>query len=373
MSQIIYLDYNATAPIRAEVIELMTNAMEHAHNASSVHQSGRLGRKYIEKAREHIAALTNNPAAQITFNSGATEGNNTVLRHFAEQYPDEQILVSAIEHPSVLEAIPNATTIPVTSDGIIDLEALAKHLQKKTSLVSTMFINNETGAIQPIKEISALTHKHGALLHVDGVQAAGRIKIDMQDQGIDFLTLSAHKFGGPQGVGALCHKLCGINPTLLIGGGQEKFLRAGTENVAGIAGVGKAAELAMENLENFQKNTRELQGKLENYLRDKKGVKIYATNTERASNTTLISIKGLSSETLLMAFDLESIAISNGSACSSGKVESSHVLKAMGESNEAASAALRISTGWNSTQNDIDAFIKSFETIHTRIKEKISD
>ena len=372
MKETIYLDYNATAPMRPEAIQIMNDAMAHAHNASSVHQTGRTGRKYVEDAREQISKLTNCPSSQIIFNSGATEGNNTVLRHFAQTYPNEQILVSAIEHPSVLEAIPNATIIPVTADGLIDLNELEDLLKTKTSLVSCMFVNNETGIIQPIKEIADLTHKHGALFHCDGVQAAGRIDIDMPALGIDFLTLSAHKQGGPQGVGALCLGLCGVTPTLLHGGGQEKSARAGTENVAGIAGFGKAAELALENLASYQEQTSALQNKLENTLGDYKSIKIHGHNSQRASNTTLISLPGISSETLLMAFDLEGIAISNGSACSSGKVEPSHVLKAMGENDETASGALRISTGWNSTPEDIDAFLATFDKIYARMKDKIS-
>jgi cysteine desulfurase len=371
MNEKIYLDYNATAPIRPEVIDIMNETMTHAHNASSVHYAGRAGRKYIEDAREAISGLINLPTAQIIFNSGATEGNNTVLRYFAETYPNEQILVSAIEHPSVLEAIPNATIIPVTNGGTVDLGALEKLLQNKASLVSTMFVNNETGITQPIKEISALAHRHGALLHVDAVQAVGRIEIDAPALGIDFLTLSAHKLGGPQGVGALGLGLCGITPTLLHGGGQEKSTRAGTENVAGIAGFGKAIELASDNIGNFQETTRAFQTKLEEHLSQINGLKICGQNIDRATNTTLISLPGISSETLLMAFDLEGIAISNGSACSSGKVEPSHVLKAMGESDEAASGALRISTGWNTSQSDIETFLTAFDKIITRMKDKI--
>ena len=369
----IYLDYNATAPIRPQVIEIMTEAMQNAHNASSVHFAGRAGRKYVEEARETIAKLTNLPANQIIFNSGATEGNNTVLQHFEHEYPNEQILISAIEHPSVLEAAQKATIIPVTKDGTVDLAGLENLLKdKKTALVSTMFINNETGIIQPIKEISDLTHKHGALLHVDGVQAAGRININAPMLGIDFLTLSAHKLGGPQGIGALCMGLCGITPTLLHGGGQEKSARAGTENVAAIAGFGTAASLAINALEENQTHLSALQTHLENQLSKSTHVKIYGQNQNRAANTTLISIPGLSSETLLMNFDLEGIAISNGSACSSGKVEPSHVLKAMGENNKAASGALRISTGWNTTQTDIDIFLTTWKKIYTRMESKLN-
>jgi len=368
----IYLDYNATAPIRPEAIEIMAAAMKDAHNASAIHSFGRQGRSVIESARDELAAIAAIPATQIIFNSGATEGNNTVLRFFADQYPSEQILISAIEHPSTLEAIPNAVIIPVTNDGIIDLTALEALLQNKTSLVSTMMVNNETGIIQPIAEIAALAHKHGALLHVDGVQAAGRIPINMPKHGIDFLTLSAHKIGGPQGVGALCLGLCGITPTLLHGGGQEKSARAGTENVAGIAGFAAAAKLAIAEQDEYQKKLYKIRDHLETELAQYEHVKIYGQNQNRVANTTLLSLPGLSSETLLMSFDLDGIAISNGSACSSGKVEPSHVLKAMNESDKAASGALRISTGWNTTHQDIEAFLSTWKKIYTRMQGKIN-
>lgn len=364
----IYLDYNATAPIRPEVIEIMTQAMAHAHNASSIHSFGREARKYVENARDDIAKLTGAPRGQIIFNSGATEGNNTVLQYFQRIYPDEQILVSAIEHPSVLEASPDAPRIPVTHDGIVDLNALETLLKaKKTSLVSVMLVNNETGVIQPIKEISALTHKHGALLHCDGVQAVGRIKIDIAKMGIDFLTLSAHKLGGPQGIGALCLGLCGITPVLLHGGGQEKSARAGTENVAGIAGYGKACALAHQSLSHYQTHCSNLLPSLEIALCKINNLTIWGKNANRVPNTCLFTLPGISSETLLMALDLEGIAVSNGSACSSGKVEPSHVLKAMGASNEQASCAIRVSIGWDTKLKDIDAFISAFTKIHARI------
>ena len=368
----IYLDYNATAPIRPEVIAIMTEAMKSAHNASSVHYAGRAGRKYVEQAREYVAELVNLPTPQIIFNSGATEGNNTVLHYFTESYPQEQILVSSIEHPSILEANPDMKRVSVTKEGIIDLDSLDTLLREtKTSLVSIMLVNNETGIIQPVKEISDLTHKHGALLHVDASQAAGRIEIDAPAYGIDFLTLSAHKFGGPQGVGALCLGLCGITPTLLHGGGQEKSARAGTENVAGIAGFGTAAQIASDELEDYQSRLSSLQNRLEEELLKFEHIQIYGQTQNRVVNTTLMAVPGLSSETLLMNFDLEGIAISNGSACSSGKVEPSHVLKAMGESGEAASGALRISTGWNTTSEDIDAFLNGWQKIYDRMKSKI--
>lgn len=364
MKKAVYLDYNATAPIRPDVIDVMNDAMAHAHNASSVHAPGRTGRKYVEDAREIIASAVNCPPSQIIFNSGATEGNNTVLQHFQ----DETILVSAIEHPSILEARTDATQIPVTKDGIIDLEAVENLLKdKKPALVSVMLVNNETGIIQPVKEASDLAHSHGALFHCDAVQALGRIEIDMQALGIDFMTLSAHKIGGPQGVGALCLGLCGQTPTMIYGGGQEKSARAGTENVAGIAGFGKAVELAIENIKNYQSHTCQLHTLLEDVLCKINNITIYGKNADRTPNTTLFSIPGLSSETLLMAFDLEGIAVSNGSACSSGKVEASHVLKAM-DAAEEASSAIRVSTGWNSTEDDITAFLNAWTKIYDRVK-----
>lgn len=366
MNNRIYLDYNATAPARDEVRTVVADALSEAHNASSVHSFGREGRQLVENARENVAALVGTQPNMVIFNAGATEGNNTVLQHFK----DERILISAIEHPSVLEAVPQADKIPVMPEGTIDLAVLEDMLKtKKTALVSVMLVNNETGIIQPIKEAVALTHKHGALFHCDAVQAAGRIPVNMPELGIDFLTLSAHKIGGPQGVGALVLGLCGVTPTLLHGGGQEKSARAGTENVAGIAGFGVAAQLALDEMENYTAKTSELQNKLEAAL---DGVVIYGQDAPRASNTTLLSLPGASSETLLMALDLEGVAVSNGSACSSGRVEPSHVLKAMNASDDEASGAIRISTGWNSSEKDIDHFLEVWQKITTRMKDKKS-
>lgn len=366
MKNRIYLDYNATAPTRDEAREIVANALSEPANASSVHSFGREARKSVENAREIIAALIGAQPNMVIFNSGATEGNNTVLTHFK----GERILVSAIEHPAVLEAAPQAEKIPVTSDGIVDLAALEKMLSaEKTALVSVMLVNNETGIIQPVAEISALAHKHGALFHCDAVQAVGRIPVHMAELGIDFMTLSSHKIGGPQGVGALALGLCGETPTLLQGGGQERNARAGTENVAGIAGFGAAAKLAKDELENYARKAGALQNKLEAAL---EGVKIYGQNANRVANTTLLSLPGASSETLLMALDLEGIAVSNGSACSSGRVEPSHVLKAMGASNDEAMGAIRISTGWNTGETDIDRFLEVWQKITTRLKDKKS-
>lgn len=359
-----YLDYNATAPLRDEARKAMLSTLSSPHNASSVHGFGREGRSIIESARETLASATGADTTQIIFNSGATEGNNTVLKHFDGQ----RILASSIEHAATLQAGPKLKEIPVTEEGVLDLNALEKLLKERpTALVSVMLINNETGIIQPIKEASDLAHKHGALFHCDGVQALGRIEIDINALGIDFLTLSSHKIGGPQGVGALAMRLCGQTPILITGGGQEKSARAGTENVAGIAGFAAATKAAINNLDSYQSQTKALQDTLENALQN---VKIYGQNASRATNTTLFSVPGTTSERLLMALDLEGIAVSNGSACSSGRVEPSHVLKAMGENDKEASSALRISTGWDTTHEDIERFLNAFEKIMARIERK---
>lgn len=373
MKQGIYLDYNATAPLRPEAAALMQTIFAYPHNASSVHSFGRAGRKYVEAAREQVAALCGAPTAQVIFNSGATEGNNSVLAHFK----NERILISGIEHASVMDSVKEHTknfeTIPVSSEGIIDLATLENLLKKeKTALVSVMAVNNETGVIQPTKEISSLAHKYGALYHCDGVQAAGRIPLSITDMGVDFLTLSAHKLGGPQGVGALVLGLCGITPTLLHGGGQEKRARAGTENVAGIAAFGLAAHSAQQSIPTYQKLAA-LRDHLEQELiRRSPHIIIHGQNVQRVANTSLFSIPGLSSETLLMAFDLEGIALSNGSACSSGRVAFSPVLSAIGYREKNTGATLRISMGWATQERDIDLFLDIAAKILNRFKDKMN-
>lgn len=368
MTQRVYMDYNATAPLRFEALEAMTEVLRGAHNASSVHAFGREGRKIVERAREQVAALCNAPPAQVVFNSGATEGNNAVVAAFK----GERVLVSAIEHPSVLEAVKFYTDdyalVPVTADGLLDLAALEDLLRaRRTALVSVMAVNNETGVIQPAAEISALAHRHGALHHCDGVQAAGRIGLDVQAAGIDFLTLSAHKIGGPQGVGALVMGVCGVTPKLLHGGGQEKSARAGTENVAGIAGFGVAAVAARAEIERMEDLAR-LRGALEAGISAlSPGAVFYGRDVPRAANVTLFSLPGFSSETLVMAMDLEGVAVSGGSACSSGRVGPSHVLAAMGA---AETSGLRLSLGWASMPEDVGMVLERWGRVCARLKTR---
>lgn len=362
MKRSIYLDYNATAPLRTPAREAMLAALDTPLNASSVHGNGREGRKLIEKARVQIADALGIPAGQVIFNSGATEANNTVLNHFK----NERILISAIEHPSVLEAAPQAEKIPVTGAGLVDLPALEKMLQQKTGLVSVMLVNNETGVIQPIREIAVLAHRHGALIHCDGAQALGRMPVNMNELGIDFLSLSSHKVGGMQGVGALALGLCGITPVLLTGGGQEKKARAGTENIAGIAAFGAAVDEAMRYMNHYQQ-LGQWRDKLENDLKEiSPSLVFHGQDTKRVANTSMFSLPGASSETLLMALDLEGFAVSNGSACSSGTVRASHVLTAMGYDKDIAGSGIRISLGWENTQEDIGLFAEAWKKIVRR-------
>jgi cysteine desulfurase len=290
-----YLDYNATTPLRECARQAIMRAHDEPLNASAIHSFGRDGRRLIEQARSTIASAIACPPAQLIFNSGATEGNNTVLQYFARQYPNESILVGATEHPAVMDVLENARIIPVNQSGIIDLDALDSLLrEKKTSLVSVMLANNETGIVQPITDLAAIVHRHGALLHSDATQAAGRIPVDMAAMGIDFITLSAHKVGGPQGVGALGLGLCGVTPVLLYGGGQEKKARAGTENIPGIAGFGAAMSEAISTLHAEQSRLTNLRQKFENGLKTiSPECIIYGAEVERLPNTSLISVKGL--------------------------------------------------------------------------------
>lgn len=344
----IYLDHNATTPAKPEVLALMADCMREPLNASAIHGYGRTGRKYVETARSIIGKHINCPPAQIIFNSGATEGNNTVLNHFQ----DDTVMVCATDHVSITEVLPNAHKIPVLSSGLIDLNAFEAQVKTiKPALVSAMFVNNETGVIQPIADIARIAKNNGALFHTDATQALGRIDIDMNALDVDFLTCSAHKLGGAQGMGALCLGICGITPVSIKGGGQEKSARAGTENVAGIAGFGKAVEV-ISPLPNFQ-------DQLESFITGNGGT-VYGFDAPRVSNTTLFSLPSIQAEMALIALDLAGICISNGSACSSGTVKPSHVLTAMGYSEAEALRALRVSTGWTTTQNDIDAFINVF-------------
>lgn len=365
MKGAVYLDYNATTPIRPEVIRLMGEVMAEPGNASSIHGYGRTARKYIEDARGQIAKVFNVGPQQIIFNSGATEGNNTILKGFSGQ----RVITSAIEHASIMESGVKAELIPVTPSGLVDLEAFKKLLaqEPKPALVSVMYVNNETGVIQPLAEISKLAKEAGALVHTDVSQAVGRISFTREDLGVDFMTFCAHKFGGPQGAGAIIMAAKAPLPKLLHGGGQERRQRAGTENVAAIAGFGLATEIAMNNLEQYQTLAVKRDKLEEMLLASTNALRIHGRTEPRVANTISLSLSGTTSETLLLALDLEGVAISSGSACSSGTVKPSHVLMAMGVPEEEAKCSLRISLGWNTTDQDIEDFTKAWNNVRQRV------
>lgn len=363
----VYLDYNATAPARPEVIDIVCEVMHQPGNASSVHQFGQRARGYVETARKQVADLINVEPNQIVFTSGATESNNTALHAFR----DKRVLVSAIEHPAVMQSVPDAQRIPVTKDGVVNLDALESMLSegKTPAIVSVMLVNSETGAIQPVKEIAMLAKEKGALVHTDAVQAAGRFDLNFQELGVDFMSLSAHKMAGPQGVGAFIFRSGLTFEKFMRGGTQERMQRGGTLNVPGIAGFGMAANIAKDQIRHYKTLSQWRDDMEEKLLSICPEAIICAKNAPRVGNTTSISLPGVPAQTQLMALDLAGVTVSSGSACSSGSFKSSHVLEAMGFGAESTSSALRISTGWATTQNDIKRFIDAWSDMAGRQKK----
>lgn len=368
----IYLDYNATAPVRPEVAALMAEMLAAPMNASSVHSFGRNAKKHLEDARKTIAESISAFANEIIFTGCGTEANSLALGGFA----GKTILASAVEHSSVLRHsggsrnpasqgldpdLHRDDVIPVDENGIVQLAALDALLAKTpNALVSVMLANNETGVIPPVAEITAICKKHGALLHTDAVQALGKIPVDFTSLGADMMTIAAHKMGGPVGAGVLVlRQNLAIKP-LLIGGGQELGRRAGTENIAAIAGFAKAVELI--DLSHMKK----LRGWLDAL---ESGKTIFGAKTARLPNTSCIAMPGVSNEVQLMDFDMKGFAISAGSACSSGRIEPSHVLLAMGTPKELAASAIRVSAGWATTQQDIETFTTSWEALNQRLRK----
>jgi cysteine desulfurase len=359
-----YLDYNATAPVRPAVAEAVAAALTQPGNPSSVHRFGRAARRVVEEARRQVAALVGALPERVVFTSGGTEANNQALASGAGR-----VLISAIEHDSVRAAAPDAPQIRVDRHGRLDLEDLDEQLERsRPALVSVMLANNETGVIQPVRQAAELARRHGARVHCDAVQAAGKLPIDVAALGVDFLTLSAHKLGGPPGVGAL---VVGpeIEPAVLVrGGGQERRWRAGTENLPGIAGFGRACELAMADA-GFAARTGALRDRLEaQILAIAPRVRIFGRVVERLANTSCLTMPGVGNQTQLIAFDLAGIAVSTGAACSSGKVGPSHVLAAMGVDPDEAASAIRVSLGWASTMDDVERFVVAWAQLYARTR-----
>jgi len=359
-----YLDWNATAPLRPQAAAAMSEALRRWGNPSSVHRRGRAARHIVERAREPVAALLGDvdPSAVI-FVSGGTEANHLALIGAGR----ERVLVSAVEHDSVRHAVPAAEIIPVGPEGIVDLDALDRLLgaDLRPALVSVMYANNETGVIQPVAEIAAIARRNGALFHCDAVQAAGKLALEAGAIGADLVTLSAHKIGGPTGIGALV-VTGGIElAPLLRGGGQEHRRRAGTENLPGIAGFAAAAAAEIADYERVAALRDGLEAEIAMTARD---AVVLGAAANRLPNTSAIAMPGVAAETQVVALDLDGVMVSAGAACSSGKVGPSHVLAAMGVAPEIAASTIRVSLGWSSSEAEIDHFLRAWTALYRRCR-----
>jgi cysteine desulfurase len=371
-----YLDWNATTPLRPEARAAMAIAWDLSGNPSSVHAEGRASRRLVEDARASVAGAIGADARHVVFTSGGTEANSLALTPGLRRnssLPINRLIASAIEHASVLTGgrFPREAVeiLRVTKSGVVDLNHLRDMLADGPPvLVSVMSANNETGAQQPIAEAAEIVHGAGGLLHVDAVQSIGKIPLDINEMKADLTSISAHKIGGPKGVGALVlsEGLTGLE-ALIRGGGQEQGRRAGTENVAGIAGFGAAAKAAMTSLDGDMTRVEKLRNRLEIGLRQTRGVFVFSENVPRLPNTTLFTVPGLKAETAVIGFDLEGIAVSSGSACSSGKVQPSHVLEAMGFPPKLAKGAVRLSLGWSTTEADIDRCLEAWRKLSSAL------
>ena len=379
MSERAYFDWNATAPLRQEARAAMVTTLSLTGNASSVHAEGRAVRRLVEAAREQVAGLVGAEAKNVTFTSGATEANMLALTPAIEiggvKSLRDRLFVSAIEHPSVRSggrfSADAVEELPVTGAGVVDLHALRSAIARaERPFVSVMLANNETGVIQPIADIAAIVHAANGVLHVDAVQGPGRIACRIGELGADLMSLSAHKLGGPQGAGALVSRGdIHIGEPLIKGGGQERGLRAGTENVAAIAGFGAAAAVSAN-----QADAARMAGSRD---RLEAGIKailpealIFGESAPRLPNTTLFAVPGMKAETAIISFDLNGIAVSSGSACSSGKVQASHVLAAMGVEPSLAQGAVRVSLGWATTESDIENLLNALTKVVSSLRKR---
>lgn len=349
----------------------MAAAMDLFGNPSSIHAEGRRARGLIEDARIMVAEAVGGEPRNVIFTSGGTEANALALTpvNCNSKQDIDNLIISSIEHASVLAggrfAPDRIARLPVDRSGLVDLDVLRTMLaQQPLSLVSIMLANNETGAIQPVAEAAELVHEAGGLLHVDAVQAVGKIYIDIKELNIDILSISSHKVGGPKGTGALVLAENRIRPIALMrGGGQERGGRAGTENVPGIAGFGAAVRAAETSRATDMARVQALRDRLEDGLRQTQGSVIFSQEVARLPNTALFGVPTLKAETAVIRFDLEGVAVSSGSACSSGKVQPSHVLEAMGYGPELTRSAIRFSLGWDTTEADVNRTIKTWRKL----------
>ncbi len=357
----VYLDNNASTPVLPEVLEAMRPCFaEHFGNASSIHHHGQETRAAVERGRELVAGLVGGRASEIVFTSGGTEADNLAI--FGLAHPGDHVITSTIEHHAVLNACKHLETdgcevtyVPVDGRGLVDPADVRRAIRPNTTLITIMFANNETGVVQPVAEIGKIAAEADIYFHSDAVQAAGKIPINVDDIGCDLLTISGHKLHGPQGVGALyVRKGTQLEP-MLYGGRHERSRRAGTENVPGIVGLGKAAELAISGFERGEDKTMaSLRDRLERELLEIEGTGLNGEGAPRVPNTTNIYFDGIEGEALVIALDLKGLAVSTGAACSSGAIEPSHVLIAMGLRGERAKASIRFSLGKQNTAEDVD-------------------
>ncbi len=372
VSRRVYLDWNATTPLRPQARAAMLEAWDSVGNPSSIHEEGRAARAIMERARAQVAAAVGSEPRSVVFTSGGTEANVLALSpHLrASAGPVERLLVSAVEHPSVLAggqfSPERIERIAVDAAGRVDLDDLAARLANgPPALVSVMVANNETGALQPIREAVDVVREHGALLHADAVQGIGKIEFNISGLNVDLATVSSHKVGGPKGLGALVlGPRAAALPALVRGGGQERGRRAGTENVAGIAGFGAAIEAAVAARPDIAAGMMERRNRFEAGLkRVSPDLVVFSEGVARLPNTTLFAIPGYKAEMAVIAFDLAGVAVSSGSACSSGKVQPSHVVTAMGYPAELAGGAIRASLGWDTTAEDVDFAIEAWRKL----------
>lgn len=365
----IYLDHNASMPLCPKAREAIICVMNETGNASSIHQYGRTIRHHIETARKIVADAVHVSPAQVIFTSGATESNNMALRGF-----EGQTIISSVEHDSIIHARPDSLICPVDQRGILDLEALEDFLKQQTgpTLVSLQYANNETGILQPMDRIVSLVRHYKAKIHCDAVQVLGKLELDWKSLNLDAISLSAHKIGGPHGVGALI-----VSPDLALkplikGGGQERSFRPGTENVLGIVGFAAALQSCKSrNWEKIAHLRAILEGKIKSYCPESI---IFGETVDRLPNTVNLTMPGVKSDLQVMNFDLLGIAISAGSACSSGKVKASRILQAMKVPPQHQETAIRVSLGIDTTESDVDSFVdgwkRLFDQSRTRIMEK---
>jgi cysteine desulfurase len=376
----IYFDHNATTPVDPGAVEVMVRVLrEDFGNASSVHHFGQRAKAVLDEARSAVASLIAAEPSEVVFTSGGTEADNFALRGVAEALEvtgRKHLVASSIEHEAVLNTLKalakrgwQTTLLPVDASGIVTPEALDAAMTDRTALVSVMHANNEIGTIQPIAELARIAHGRGALFHTDAVQSVAKIPVDTRALGVDLLSMSAHKFYGPKGAGALFIKRGARVTAILTGGKHERNRRAGTENIAAIAGFGAAAVLAARKMAAEAARLRAMRNRLEDgVLETVPGTAINGAREPRVPNTTNLSVEGVEAESLLIALDLEGIAVSTGSACSSGTLEPSHVLRAMGLPTHRTQNSIRVSLGAGNTDVEVDYFLAKLPQVVAKLR-----